>query len=157
VDCFINIHKFFYSPRVFEAILFPPIDEYLLTKDSTSSNSSGNGDSKENEEKGKEGQPSLVSKLSEIIDVTAEFIKQHKFAAHCRHQTETECSSGVTSSQIREHLYKTIPSLKDYTVSLSTIHRLFHALNKYLSHMKKGHVIKGMLTHGLVLQLKPHL
>jgi len=54
VDCFINVHEFFYSPGVFEIILFPPTDESPLTaEDSTSSNSSKNGDTKENEEKGK--------------------------------------------------------------------------------------------------------
>ena len=76
------------------------------------------------------GQPSLVSKFPEIVDITAEFIKQHGFAAQNRRRSETWCSSGVTTSQIRDHLYENIPGLKDHNISLSTICRLFQAPNK---------------------------
>ena len=57
-------------------------------------------------------------------------MKQHGFAAQSRRRSDTGNSSGVTASQIREHLYTMIPELKEHQISLSTIRRLFHAPNK---------------------------
>ena len=80
--------------------------------------------------KKKRGQRSLVEKFPEIVDVTSEFIKQHGFLAQCCRRTDTANSSGVSAPQIRDHLYQLIPGLKDHTISLSTIRRLFQALQK---------------------------
>ncbi|CAB3978472.1 Hypothetical predicted protein [Paramuricea clavata] len=96
----------------------------------------GKGDDKRAESNNRENkektceyreQPSLVTKFPDIIDKTTEFIKQHGFAAQHRRRTSTGYSSGVTIAQIREHLMKEIPGLKEHGISSSTIRRLFKA------------------------------
>ena len=72
----------------------------------------------------------LETTFPRIVEEVAEFVKQHGFAAECRRRGETSYSSGVTINQIREHLYVKIPELKDHTISLSTIRRVFEAPNK---------------------------
>ena len=72
----------------------------------------------------------LVTKFPGIVEEVAEFVKQHGFAAQCRRRDDTSYSSGVTINQIMEHLYVKFPELKDHTISLSTIRRMFEAPNK---------------------------
>ena len=50
--------------------------------------------------KGIGGQPSITSKFPQIVDVVAEFIKQHGFSAQNRCRTEKCYSTGVTVKQI---------------------------------------------------------
>lgn len=144
-ECFINIHEFIYSPGILETLLFLPKEELRSPEAAEIFNDIHDTIDPENESvnnKGHLGQPSLVSKFPEIVDITTEFIKQHGFAAQCRRRSDTGNSSGVTASQIREHLYRTIPELKDHTISLSTIRRLFQAPNKKFnaSSRYKGYV-----------------
>ena len=73
------------------------------------------------------GQPSLVSKFPETVPEATKFLKQHNFAAEFRRRNDTSYSPGVTMSQIREHLIKTIPGLKGHGLSLPTTRRLFQA------------------------------
>ncbi|CAB3981040.1 Hypothetical predicted protein [Paramuricea clavata] len=131
-ECFINVHKFIYLPQ--EELQNPEAAEIF--------NDTDDAVDPENENFNKTGQPSFVSKFPEIVDITTEFIKQHGFAAQCCRRSDTGNSSGVTASQIREHLYRVIPELMDHTISLSTIWCLFEAPNKNFntSSHYKGHV-----------------
>ena len=56
----------------------------------------------------------MISKFPEIATITEEFIKQHGFAAQCHRRTDTGNSFGVTAAQIRDHLYNSIPGLKEH-------------------------------------------
>ena len=76
------------------------------------------------------GQPSLVQRFPNILDVTTEFIKQHSFSAQHRRRTDTCFSSGITISQICEHLIQNIPGLKEHGISNSTVRRLFEPPNE---------------------------
>ena len=73
----------------------------------------------------------MISNFPKITaNITVEFIKQHVLAAKCHRRTDTGNSFGVTAAQIRDHLQNSIPSLKEYSVSLSTaIHKLFQVPN----------------------------
>ena len=51
--------------------------------------------------KGIGGQPSITSKFPQIVDVVAEFIKQHGFSAQNRGRTKTGYSTGVTVKQVQ--------------------------------------------------------
>ena len=66
----------------------------------------------------------------EIIDSTAEFIKQNGLAAQCRRRNDAGYSSGVSIREIREYLYAQFPNLKEHSISLSIIRRIFEAPNK---------------------------
>ena len=145
-EFFINIHEFNYSPGIFETLLFLPQEELGSPEAAEIFNDTHDVVDKKNENTNKIGQPSLVSKFPKIVDITTEFIKQHGFAAQCRRRSDTGNSSGVTASQIREHLFRVIPELKDHTISLSTIRRLFHAL---MQQFQRKFVIKGMLMQEL--------
>ena len=68
------------------------------------------------EEKRARGQPSLVSKFQEIVEITAEFIKQHIFSTQALCQSDTGNLFGVAAKQIQEHLYKMIPDLNGHTI-----------------------------------------
>ena len=87
-------------------------------------------------------QPSLVSKFPELVDVTANFIKEHGFSANYRRRNETIYSSGVTVKQVCDHLLENVPGLLDHNISLTTVRRLFNAPNKgYRASARcKGHV-----------------
>ena len=62
--------------------------------------------------KGIGGQPSITSKFPQIVDVVADFTKQHGFSAQNRRRTETSYSKGVTVKQIQQHLYTNYPEHK---------------------------------------------
>ena len=72
----------------------------------------------------------MTKLFPEIIDSTAEFIKQNGFAAQCRRTNDTGYSSRVSIREIREYLYAEFPNLKEHSTSLSTIRRIFEAPNK---------------------------
>ena len=129
---FINLHKFVLTSGVFESILLleKPADsdgegaETAVDIDSVIDNDC---------HKGIGGQPSITSKLfPQIVDVVAEFIKQHGFSEQNRRQAETGYSTGVTVKQIQQHLYTNYPELKEHKISLTTIRRMFQAPNKHL-------------------------
>ena len=128
---FINLHEFVLTPGVFESILLlgKPADsegegaETVVHIDSVIDNDC---------RKGIGGQPSITSKFPQIIDVVAEFIKQHGFSAQNRCRTEKYYSTGVTVKQIQQHLYTNYPELKEHKISLTTIRRMFQAPNKHL-------------------------
>ena len=101
---FINLQEFVLTPGVFESII-------LLGKPAD-----GEGEGAETVvdinfvidndcRKGISGQPSITSKSPQIVDVVAEFIKQHGFSAQNRRRTESGYSTGVTVKQIQQHLY----------------------------------------------------
>ena len=68
------------------------------------------------------------SKFPNLIDVVAEFIKQHGYQAHQCCRTETAMSCGVT---FREHLYEKIPELKKHGVGKTTIAYLMAPPHKH--------------------------
>ena len=128
---FINLQEFVLTPGVFESII-------LLGKPAD-----GEGEGAETVvdinfvidndcRKGISGQPSITSKSPQIVDVVAEFIKQHGFSAQNRRRTEKSSSNGVTVKQIQQHLYTNYPELKEHKISLTTIRRMFQAPNKHL-------------------------
>ena len=67
------------------------------------------------------GRPSIVSRFPNLVDIVAEFIKQHGYQAHQRRRTETATSCGVTLREIQQHLYEKIPELKKQGVGKTTI------------------------------------
>ena len=128
---YINIHEFVFTPGLFEAFLNSDKEA-----EETGHVSADLQNSEEHENtinpcnNMSKGQPSLVKKFQSIVDKTAEFVKQHGFAAQQRRRTETGYSSGVTIRQIREYLIKDIEGLKEHGISQSTIRRLFNAPNR---------------------------
>ena len=76
------------------------------------------------------GQPSIVSKFPNKVDVAAEFVKHSGFSARCQRRTATGYSSGVTVAEIREHLLSEVHGLREHGMSLTTTRRLFQAPNK---------------------------
>ena len=124
----INLHEFVVTPGAFEMIMLldkncneEDSDEVVVLDESCKISS----------QKGKGGQPSIVSKFPNIVDEVSEFIKQHGFSAQNRRRTETGFSCGVTAKQIQQHLYDKYPDLKEHKISLTTIRRLFSAPNKH--------------------------
>ena len=98
---FINLHEFVLTPGAFKSILLlgKPADsedegaETVVDIDSVIDNDC---------RKGIGGQPSITSKLfPQIVDVVAEFIKQHGFSAQNRRRTKTGYSTGVTVKQVQ--------------------------------------------------------
>ena len=63
------------------------------------------------------GQPSITSKFPNIVNIAAEFVKQHG-------------SSGVSITQIKEHLMKAVPGLKEHGIPKTTIRHLFQPPNR---------------------------
>ena len=129
-NCFLNLHELVYTPGALEYLLLNPASmddakDHLEKERPDQQNDQGKVD-----RKGIGGQPSIVSKFPGIIDEVAEFIKQHGFSAQSRRRTETGYSSGVSISQIRDHLYLKFPELEKHTESLTTIGRMFQAPNK---------------------------
>ena len=82
--------------------------------------------------KGIGGQPSIISKFPQIVDVVAEFMKQNGFSAQNCRRTETGYFTGVTVKQIQQHLHTYYPELKEHKISFTTIRRIFQAPNKHL-------------------------
>lgn len=78
----------------------------------------------------KMGRPVLHDKYPDIVEKTVEFLQMHSFAAQERRRSSVSNASGVTLSDIRSHLLKTVPGLKDNGISRSTIQRLFYPPNK---------------------------
>ena len=74
-ECFINIHKFTYSPGILETLLFLPQEELQNPEAAEIFKDTHDTVDPENENINKTGQPSLVSKFPEIVDITSEFIK----------------------------------------------------------------------------------
>ena len=91
---FVTLHEFVLTPGTFKSILFQ--DEDKSNEEETDINIELNESNLENSrQKGKGGQPSIVSRFSQIVEEVAEFIKQHGFSAQNRRRTETRYSSGV--------------------------------------------------------------
>ena len=124
-----NLNEYLYKGQALKLLLWPAEEIIFEENETTQSNFSEkkSNDFETKKTKKNVGQPSLVLKFPEIVPEATEFLKQHSFAAECRRRSDTSYSSGVTMSQIREHLIKTIPGLKEYSLSLSTTQRLFQA------------------------------
>ena len=91
---FVTLHEFVLTPGTFKSILFQDEDE--SNEEETDINIELNESNLENSrQKGKGGQPSIVSRFSQIVEEVAEFIKQHGFSAQNRRRTETRYPSGV--------------------------------------------------------------
>ena len=128
---FINLHVFVLTPGVFEPILLlgkaadSEVEraETVVDIDSVIDNDC---------RKGIGGQLFIATKFPQIVDMVAEFIKQHGFSAQNRRRTEKGSSNGVTVKQIQQHLYTNYPELKEHKISLTTIRRMFQAPNKHL-------------------------
>ena len=127
---FINLHEFIYMHGSLEYLLSP--DTNANNNNLSDTNSKTFETLTDNNEGAKlaGGQTSLVPKFPELLDVTANFIKQHGFSANYRRRSETTYSSGVTIKQVRDHLLENVPGLLDHNISLTTIRRLFNAPNK---------------------------
>lgn len=119
---FLNMHEFVYTLGFFEAFLLSENDEEEVVVE-TSNIGAYEQNSKINRS-GIGGQPSIVSKLPEMIDEVAKFIKQHGFAVQSCHRTEMGYSSGVTIKQIRDHVYSKFLQIKTRKITLITIHRM---------------------------------
>lgn len=141
---FISLHEFIYMPGSMEYLLSPETNTNginlsdancetfeTLTDDNEGAKLAG-------------GHPSLVSKFPELVDVTANFIKQHCFSAYYRRRNETNYSSAVTIKQVRDQLLENVPGLLDHNISVTTVRRLFNEPNKsYTASARyKGHVTR---------------
>ena len=137
VRVLINVHEMVLTPDVFEEILAindqqvpSPAGKKPTESSNQEENSSQSKDPQDEQAKGREnvakaGRPSLVSKFPDIIPRTTELLKQHSFQAESRRRTSTATGNGVSLAEIQEHLYRTVPSLKEYGICRSTIHSLF--------------------------------
>ena len=139
---FINLHEFIYMPGSLEYLLSPDTNTNNINLTDTNSETFETLTDNNEGAKLAGGQPSLVSKFSELVDVTANFIKKHGFSAKYRRHNETTSSSGVTIKQVCDHLLENVPGLLDPNISLTTVRRLFNAPNKgYRASARcKGHV-----------------
>ena len=138
---YLNLCEFIYTPGAFEIILNMDNDPGLETicedAELEISEQSANDfqfrdelNANENQEgKSRRGRPCIVSVFPDIVNMAAEFVKQHGFSAQFRRRTETASSSGVTVREIRDNLLEQIPGLKEYGISLNTTRRLFNAPN----------------------------
>ena len=87
--------------------------------------------STDNCQKGKSGgRRGIENIFPSIPNVATEFIKSHGFRAQERKRTSTITSSVVTINEIREHLLKNIPSLKEHGISKQTVRWLFKPFRK---------------------------
>ena len=131
----LNLHEFVYTPCAIEALLLcsdihdhTNSDSELVDHSDLSETSTHLADNEN--AKTTRGQPSISSKFLDLVNIAADFVKQHGFAAKSRRRTGTGSSSDVLVVQIREHLLDKVPSLKEHGISISTTRRLFHAPNK---------------------------
>ena len=69
------------------------------------------------------GRPTLVSKFPTIVSVATSFIKANGYSVHERRREEVG-KVGVSLQEIREHLLSTVPGLRSYGISLSSVARL---------------------------------
>ena len=109
---FLNLSEFAYTPGAVEILLdlgaskdlhtIPEEPENLEEPESDSNSSIT--DLRGNVHYHQRGQPSIVSTFPDIVDIAAEFVKQHGFSAQFRRRTETGYSCGVTIPEIRDHL-----------------------------------------------------
>lgn len=136
---FLNLQEFVYTPGAIEALLEcsspasgdDDLDKMPPKESDIAPTENPNEDKLVQNPSSKScGQPSLVSRFPDLVDAASEFVKQHGFSAQCRRRTETGYSSGVTVAEIRQHLLKEIPGLREHGISLTTIRRLFQAPNK---------------------------
>ena len=85
---FINLHEFIYIPASFEYLLSPDTNTNNINLSDTNSETfetlTGNNEGA----KLAGGQPLLMSKFLELVDVTANFIKKHGFSANYRKRNE---------------------------------------------------------------------
>ena len=133
---FLNLTEFVYTPGAVEALLkccdkLHEVDKDDVWEDKENMPSSENGQTdKHAQGKSNQEQPSIVSKFPTTVDVAAEYVKQNSFSAQCQRRTETGYSSGVTAQEIREHLLKEVPNLKEHGISVTSTRRLFQASKK---------------------------
>jgi hypothetical protein len=76
------------------------------------------------------GRPLLHKQYPDIVEKTVQFLQLHSFAAQEKRRSSISNASGVTLNDIRTHLLKTVPGLKENGISRATVHRLFHPPNK---------------------------
>ena len=82
-------------------------------------------------QKGRSGGRIGIEKIfPSISDVATEFIKSHGFCAQERRRSSTITTSGVSIKEIREHLLKTIPGLKEHGISKQTVRWIFKPVRK---------------------------
>ena len=128
---FINLHEFVLIPGVFESIfLLGKLADSEVEGAETVVDIDSVNDNHCHKVIG--GQPSITSKFPQIVDVVAEFIKQHGFSAQSCCQTKTGISTGVTVKQLQQYLYTNYPERKEHKISLTTIGPMFQAPNKPL-------------------------
>lgn len=74
--------------------------------------------------KGEGGRPAHHVRYPTMVEEVASFIKLHSFTAQRRRRTDASSSMGVSLEEIRRHLFRVIPGLKDSGISVDTVHRL---------------------------------
>ena len=139
---FINLHEFIYMPGSLEYLLSPETNTNNINQSDTNCETFETLTDNNEGAKLAGGQPSLVSKFLELVDVTADFIKKHGFSGNYRRRNDTNYSSAVTIKQVRDQLLENVPGLLDHNISVTTVRRLFNEPNKSYraSARYKGHV-----------------
>ena len=130
-DIFINLHEFILTPDVIGAFLLCGDDSDIASVENPIDVSEPPCISDElPKSRNLSGQLSITSKFPSIVNIAAEFVKQHGFSAHNRRRNETANTSVVSITQIKEHLIKAVPGLKEHGISKTTIRRLFQPPNR---------------------------
>ena len=130
---FINLHELVLTPGCLEA--------FLVSSDADSNKDVVEEMQKENEgnisegqesvkKRGMGGQPSIVSKFPEIVNIAADFVKLNGYAAEARRRNETGSCPGVSIKEVREHLLQNVEGLAEHGISCTTVRRLFQPPNK---------------------------
>ena len=108
---FINLHELVMTPGCLETFLVS--SDADLNKDVVEEMQKENeGNISEGQESVKKrrmgGQPSIVSKFPEIVNIAADFVKINGYAAEARRRNETGSCPGVSIKKVREHLLQNV-------------------------------------------------
>lgn len=120
----VNIEELIMSPDSFTTLL--TLDSRCNTQQSSTAVPKPH---KSRHSSSKCGRPTHISKFPQIVERTTEFIKHHGFSAHNRRREEVG-TAGVTLDEIRNHLLKAVPGLKEVGISKHTIARLMEPPRK---------------------------
>ena len=113
------------------------VDEMYIYKNKAPSHSDKTITKPNKETSTKGGQPSIVSKFPDIPEIVSEYIKRNGYKAQERRRTNDFESCGVSVSDVRRHILDTVPGLKQYGISLSTVRYLFNPVNRWRKHSSR--------------------
>ena len=117
----VNLHEVVVSPGPFETLLNLDTEEVEQSTSQVHVRVPPTQAKAASVLSGKRGRPSIVDKSPRVIECATSFIKQHDYSAHSRRRTDTGNVCGVTLAQVRDHLLREIPGLKEDGLGLTTV------------------------------------